>query len=235
MMSAILKRELSAYFNSAIAYIVMAVFFGFSGYFFVGTCFVGNTSSLSYTFSNIFVVILFLIPIISMKSFSEEKKQKTDQALLTSPASLLEIVMGKFLGAFILYAICCMIFFLYALVIAFFTAPDWPVIICTIIGLLLVGGALIAIDVFISALTESQVIAAVVGMAVGLLLYMMSSIISMVEVDWIAKVLEAISPLNYYTNFTYGMLDLSGVVFFLSVIALFIFFTIRVLDRKRWS
>ena len=182
-----------------------------------------------------FVVILFLIPIISMKTFSEEKKQKTDQALLTSPASLFEIVMGKFLGAFILYAICCMIFFVYALVIAFFTAPDWPVIICTTVGLLLVGGALIAIDVFISALTESQVIAAVVGMAVGLLLYMMNSIISMVEVDWISKALEAISPLNYYTNFTYGMLDLSGIVFFLSVIALFIFFTIRVLDRKRWS
>lgn len=234
-MAAILKRELSSYFNSAIAYVVMAVFFGFSGYFFVGTCFVGNVSSLSYTFSNIFVVILFLIPIISMKAFSEEKKQKTDQALLTSPASLFDIVMGKFLSAFILYAICCMMFFVYGLVIAFFTTPDWPVIICTTIGLLLVGAMLISIDVFISALTESQVIAAVVGMAVGLLIYMMSTIISMVQIEWISKVLEAISPLNYYVNFTYGMLDLSGIVFFVSVTALFIFFTIRVLDRKRWS
>ena len=234
-MAAILKRELSSYFNSAIAYIVMAVFFGFSGYFFVGTCFVGNVSSLSYTFSNIFVVILFLIPIISMKTFSEEKKQKTDQALLTSPVSLFSIVMGKFLGAFILYAICCLIFFLYAFIISFFTAPDWPVIICTTVGLLLVGGALIAIDIFISALTESQVIAAVVGMAVGLLIYMMSTIISMVKTEWISNLLEAVSPLNYYTDFTYGMLDLSGIVFFLSVISLFIFFTIRVLDRKRWS
>lgn len=234
-MSAILKRELSSYFNSAIAYIVMAVFFAFSGYFFVGTCFVNNMSSLSYTFSNIFVVILFIIPIISMKTFSEEKKQKTDQALLTSPASLFSIVMGKFLGAFILYALCCLIFFVYAVVISFFTAPDWPVIICTIVGLLLVGGALISIDVFISALTESQVIAAVVGMAVGLFIYMMNTIISMIDAEWLSKALEYISPLNYYTTFTYGMLDLSGIVFFLSVIALFIFFTIRVLDRKRWS
>lgn len=234
-MGAILKRELSSYFNSAIAYIVMAVFFGFSGYFFVGTCFIGNVSSLSYTFSNIFVVIIFVIPIISMKTFSEEKKQKTDQALLTSPASLLEIVLGKFLGAFILYAICCMIFFVYGIVIAFFTTPDWASIICTVIGLLLVGALLISIDVFISALTESQVIAAVVGMAAGLLIYMMSTVISMIKVDWISSVLSAISPLNYYTTFTYGMLNLSGIVFFLSVTALFIFFTIRVLDRKRWS
>lgn len=235
MMGAILKRELSSYFNSAIAYIVMAVFFGFSGYFFVGTCFVGNVSSLSYTFSNIFVVILFVIPIISMKTFSEEKKQKTDQALLTSPASLFEIVLGKFLGAFILYAICCMIFFVYGIVIAFFTTPDWASIICTVIGLLLVGALLISIDIFISALTESQVIAAVVGMAAGLLIYMMSTVISMIKIDWISSVLNAISPLNYYTTFTYGMLNLSGIVFFVSVTALFIFFTIRVLDRKRWS
>ena len=234
-MRAIFKRELSSYFNSAIAYIVMAVLFGFAGYFFVGTCFVGNVSSLSYTFSNIIMIIIFLTPILSMKTFSEEKKQKTDQALLTSPASLFDIVMGKFLGAFAVYAICCMIFFVYGLVISFFTAPDWAVIICTTIGLLFLGGAFIAIDVFISSLTESQVIAAIVGMAAGLVIYMLNTFISMIQVDWIASALKAISPTNYYMNFTYGMLDLTGIVFFLSVIALFLFFTIRSLERKRWS
>ena len=234
-MRAIFKRELSSYFNSAIAYIVMAVFFGFAGYFFVGTCFVGNVSSLSYTFSNIIMIIIFLTPILSMKTFSEQKKQKTDQALLTSPASLFDIVMGKFLGAFAVYAICCMIFFVYGLVISFFTAPDWAVIICTTIGLLFLGGAFIAIDVFISSLTESQVIAAIVGMAAGLVIYMLNTFISMIQVDWIASALKAISPTNYYMNFTYGMLDLTGIVFFLSVIALFLFFTIRSLERKRWS
>ncbi len=235
-MGAILKRELGSYFNSAIAYIVMAVFFGFSGYFFVGTCFLSNTSSLSYTFSNIFVIIVFLTPIIAMKTFSEEKRQRTDQALFTSPASLLEIVLGKFLGAFILYAICCLIFFVFGLVIQMFTPADWAVIICTTIGILLVGGALIAIDIFISALTESQVIAAVIGMAAGLLTYMMSTIISMVgDVEWLSSALSAISFTGYYQNFTYGILDLTGIVFFLSVIALFLFFTIRVFERKRWS
>lgn len=234
-MGAILKRELSSYFNSAIAYIVMAIFFAFSGFFFVGTCFEYNLSSLSYTFSNVFVIILFIIPIISMKSFSEEKKQKTDQALLTSPVRLFDIVMGKFLGAYILYALCCMIFVVYAIVISFFTTPDWPVILCTLLGLLLVGGALVAIDVFISSLTESQVIAAVVGMAVGLLLYMMNSVISMVDLVWVSNLLEAISPFNHYVTFTYGILGLTGIVFFLSIMALFNFLTIRVLDRKRWS
>ncbi|MCH5304374.1 MAG: ABC transporter permease subunit [Ruminococcus sp.] len=235
-MGAILKRELSSYFNSAIAYIVMAMFFGFSGYFFVGTCFMMNTSSLSYTFSNIFVIVVFLTPIIAMKTFSEEKRQRTDQALFTSPASLFEIVLGKFLGAFILYAICCMIFFVFGIVIQMFTAADWAVIICTTIGILLVGSALIAIDIFISALTESQVIAAVIGMAVGLLTYMMSTIISMIgDIEWLSGALTAISFTNYYQNFTYGILDLTAIVFFLSVIALFLFFTARVFERKRWS
>lgn len=234
-MKAILKRELSSYFNSAIAYVVMAMFFGFSGWFFWGTCFLSNTSSLAPTFSNIFVIIVFITPIISMKTFSEEKRQRTDQALLTSPTSLFDIVMGKFLGAFILYAICCMIFFVYGLVITIFTPADWAVIVCTVIGLLLLGGALIAIDVFISALTESQLIAAIIGMAAGLIMYMMSSFASMINIDWVTSVINSISFTSYYSNFTYGMLDFSGIVFFLSVIALFVFLTIRVFEKKRWS
>lgn len=235
-MGAIFKRELSSYFNSAIAYIVMAVFFGFAGLFFTVTCFLSNTSSLSYVFSNMFIIIVYLTPIIAMKSFSEEKRQKTDQALLTSPASLFEIVLGKFLGAFALYAICCVIFFVFGAVIQMFTPANWAVIICTTIGILLLGGALIAIDIFISALTESQVIAAIVGIAVGFIIYMMSNFVSMLSsVEWLSAALNAISFTNYYQNFTYGILDLRDVVFFLSVIALFLFFTIRVFERKRWS
>ena len=235
-MGAIFKRELSSYFNSAIAYIVMAVFFGFSGFFFLVTCFLSNSSSLSYVFSNMFFIIVFLTPIIAMKSFSEEKRQKTDQALFTSPASLIEIVLGKFLGAFTMYAICCVIFFVYGAVIQMFTPANWAVIICTTIGILLLGGAFLAIDIFISALTESQVIAAILGIAAGLLINMMTNIVSLVSsYEWLANILNTISFTNYYQNFTYGILDLKDVVFFLSVIALFLFFTIRIFERKRWS
>ena len=235
-MGAIFKRELSSYFNSAIAYIVMAVFFGFSGFFFLVTCFLSNSSSLSYVFSNMFFIIVFLTPIIAMKSFSEEKRQKTDQALFTSPASLIEIVLGQFLGAFTMYAICCVIFFVYGAVIQMFTPANWAVIICTTIGILLLGGAFLAIDIFISALTESQVIAAILGIAAGLLINMMTNIVSLVSsYEWLANILNAISFTNYYQNFTYGILDLKDVVFFLSVIALFLFFTIRIFERKRWS
>ena len=234
-MVAILKRELSSYFNSAVAYVVMAVYFLFSGLFFSMICIENDTSSLSYVFGNMFIIILFIIPIITMKSFSEEKRQRTDQALLTSPTSLFEIVMGKFLGALILFAICSLIFVVYALVISFFTSPDWAVVLCTVLGLLLLGSALIAIDIFISVLTESMIISAVAGMGVGLLIYMLSNLSSNITVDWIATIVKKIDFLTYYTNITYGMLNLTDIIFFLSVTGLFLFFTARVLEKRRWS
>lgn len=234
-MVAILKRELSSYFNSAVAYVVMAVYFLFSGLFFSMICIENDTSSLSYVFGNMFIIILFIIPIITMKSFSEEKRQRTDQALLTSPTSLFEIVMGKFLGALILFAICSLIFVVYALVISFFTSPDWAVVLCTVLGLLLLGSALIAIDIFISVLTESMIISAVAGMGVGLLIYMLRNLSSNITVDWIATIVKKIDFLTYYTNFTYGMLNLTDIIFFLSVTGLFLFFTARVLEKRRWS
>ena len=234
-MVAILKRELSSYFNSAVAYVVMAVYFLFSGLFFSMICIENDTSSLSYVFGNMFIIILFIIPIITMKSFSVEKRQRTDQALLTSPTSLFEIVMGKFLGALILFAICSLIFVVYALVISFFTSPDWAVVLCTVLGLLLLGSALIAIDIFISVLTESMIISAVAGMGVGLLIYMLSNLSSNITVDWIATIVKKIDFLTYYTNFTYGMLNLTDIIFFLSVTGLFLFFTARVLEKRRWS
>ena len=222
-MGAILKRELGAYFSSATAYVVMAVYFFFSGLFFNFYCISANSSSLSYVYGNMFYIILFLIPIITMKTFAEEKKQKSDQAL------------GKFLGAFCLYAICCCIFLVYAVVISFFASPEWSVILCTFIGILLLGGSLIAINVFISVMTESMVVAAVIGMGVGLVISMTNYLISLIQVDWIKNILNKINFLSYYENFTYGILSIVDVVFFLSVTALFLFFTVRVLEKRRWS
>ena len=234
-MGAILKRELGAYFSSATAYVVMAVYFFFSGLFFNFYVFTQNSTSLTYVFSNMFYIIMFLIPIITMKSFAEEKRQKSDQALLTSPCSLTEIVLGKFLGAFVMYTICTSIFLVYAVVISFFAQPQWSVILCTFLGTLLLGGSLIAINVFISVLTESQVVAAVLGMGIGLMISMMSYFVSLVSIDWIKTALEKISFMSYYENFTYGILSITDVVFFLSVIAVFLFFTVRALEKRRWS
>ena len=234
-MTAILKRELGSFFHSAIGYIVLAVFYAFAGLFFYLYCLYSNSASLTNVFGNMFLIILFVVPIITMKSFSEERKQKTEQALLTSPASIFQIVMGKFLGAFVMYCICIAIFLVFALVICFFTTPQWSVVLGNFVGVLLLGAALIAIDIFISSLTESQVISAVVGVAVGLVIYMLDSLASLVTVDFIKTIISSISFLPHYTNFTNGIFSLADIVFFASVVGIFLFLTVRVFEKKRWS
>lgn len=234
-MSAIIKRELGAYFTSAIGYVVIAVFFFFAGLFFTGVCLNGDTSSMTYVISNMFVIVLFLIPILTMRLLSEDKKQKTDQALFTAPISLTKIAMGKYLSAVIVYALCLVVFVLEALVIACFTTPDWAVLLCSLLGMFLLGAALIAIGMFISSLTESQVLAAVGGMAVGLAIYMIDQIASLSSITFLNDILKKLSFTTHYQNFTIGVLNITDIVFFLSVCALFVFLTVRVFEKKRWS
>lgn len=234
-MSAIFKREFSAYFNSAIGYIVLAVFYFFSGLYFYVYCLRYDSASISNVVASMFMILLFLIPLITMRSFSEEKKQKTDQALLTAPVNLFEVVFGKFLAAFALLGICVAIFLVYTGIIAIFATPDLAVTICTLLGIMLLGGALISIDIFISSLTESQIIAAIVSIGSGLLIYMLDSISSVVSNDFFSSIVNAISFNQNYTNFTLGILNLKNIIFFISVIAIFTFLTIRVIEKKRWS
>ena len=234
-MTAIMKKELSSYFNSITGYIVLAVYWFFSGMFFYVYCLYYDSSSLSYVFSQMLMIIVFLVPLITMKSFAEEKRRKTEQALLTAPVSLFDIVFGKFLAAFILYSICTAIFAVYAVFIAIFTRPDWAVIFTTLLGMLMMGAALTAIDLFISALTESQTVAAVFAIGVGLLVYMTDSLASLVSVDIIKNILYSISFNRNLSAFTSGMISLSGVVFFLSVTGVFLFLCVRVFEKRRWS
>lgn len=234
-MAAIIRRELDAYFNNAIGFIVLAVFYFFAGLFFYVYCLYYDSSSLSYVFTQMLTIVIFLVPLITMRSFSEEKKQKTDQALLTAPVSLFGIVMGKFLAAFILYALCNAIFLLYALFIALFTAPDWVILFTTLFGMLLMGAALISIGIFLSALTESQAVAAIFAIGVGLVIYMLDSLASMIEIDFIKTILYNLSFNGHFSPFTSGIITLSGVVFFLSVTAIFLFLCMRVFEKRRWS
>ncbi len=234
-MGAIIKRELYSYFCSPVAYVVMAIFLFFSGLFFSMVCLMGDTSNLTYVFNNMFLVIVLLTPMMCMRLLSDEKRLRTDQALLTSPVSILGIVMGKFFSACILYLVCLAIYVIFGFVLSFFVTPQWSVILCNFLGLFILGCALIAIDLFLSSLTESQMIAAISGFAVGLLVYLLDNIASAVPVEFLEKAVKSMSFLSHYQNFTVGLLSIADLVFFLSVIALFIFLTVRVIEKKRWS
>ncbi|HAN43961.1 MAG TPA: ABC transporter [Ruminococcaceae bacterium] len=234
-MTAILKRELKAYFSSPIGYIYLATFYLFSGFYFFGSCLIYNYAGLESVFSALFTITIILIPILTMRLLSEDKKHKTDQALLTAPISLMSLVMGKYLAALLVFVMGISITMVFALVLAAFTVPDWAVIFGNFIGLFLMGAALISICMFISALTENQVIAAVGGFAAGFGLILIDALSSLINVEFLRKFVEGMSFMTRYNQFTVGLLDFSSIVFFLSVIAVFVFFTVRVFEKKRWA
>lgn len=234
-MGAIYRREIGAFFSSAIAYIFLGVFYFFSAFFFSMGCLYSATTDMSGVFSSMFMVILFLIPILTMRLMSEEKKQKTEQGLLTAPVSLTEIVLGKYFSAVTLYAIGIAIFLLYALILAFFGTVSWGMVVSNCVALLLLGGAFISVALFVSALTENQIVSAIAGMFSLLILYLFDSVSSVVSWEWLSNILEKLSFYTRYYEFTQGIFDLSSVLFYISVIVLFNFFTVRVFEKRRWS
>ena len=216
-------------------YVVLAVYYFFAGLFFYYYCFRMDSKDMATVFSNMFMITVLVIPIITMKSLSEEKKQKTDQALLTSPLGLGEIVIGKFLGSLVMFLCCMAIYVLFAITLSFYSAPDWSVFIGNLLGTILLGATMIAINIFISSLTESMIISAIVGVCAGLVIFFIDSIAALVSVTWISTAISSLSFVGHYQNFTTGILSVSDMVFFLSVIALFNFLTLRVLEKRRWS
>lgn len=233
-MLAVFERELKSYFASPIGYVYIAVFYVFSGLYFTNMTLRSNTTDLSYVFSGMFSICLFSIPILTMRLMSEERRNKTDQALLTAPVSLLGLTMGKYLAAVMVFVIAMLMTLVYAVVVAFFAPPDWAVIFGHFIGMLLLGAALIAIGLFISSLTENQVIAAVGGFAVSFILMLLDGVSANLQNNVLRKIVSSLSFNGHYQKFTQGMLDFADVIFFLSVCFVFIFFTIRVFERRRW-
>ncbi len=235
-MGAVFRREFKSYFTNPIGYVVLAVLFCVSGYFFYAFNLYSGQADLSGVYGGLFTVSLLAIPFLSMRSFSEEKRQKTDQALFTAPTGLTGIVLGKFLAALLLFAIAISITLIYAIIIALKVTPDWLVLIGNYLGLLLVGGVIIAIGLLISACTESQVIAALGTLAVSLLLLSVDVLASIFSsVTWISKVTKFLSLSTRYSDFTSGLIQYDNILFFLTMQALFIFLTVRVLDSKRWN
>ncbi|MBS6315287.1 MULTISPECIES: ABC transporter permease subunit [Porcipelethomonas] len=234
-MSAIFRRELGAFFTSGIAYVFLAVFYLLAGLFFYMYTLSSSTTDMSGMFSMLFAVIIFLIPILTMKSFSEEKKQKTEQGLLTAPVGLGGIVLGKYFATILMYIFGVSIVLIYALIISYFGSVDWGILFSNYLALILLGAAFIAIGMFISSLTENQVVAAVGGICSLLFLCLVDILTNYISIDFITDFLNSISFYNKYYEFTCGIFNLSSVLFYISTAVIFNFLTVRVFEKRRWS
>ena len=234
-MGAIIKRELSAYFTSPVGFVYLGAVYFLSGIFLLTGALMAGSADIRPVFSSLLSVIMFLSPVLTMRLMSEDRRRRTDQVLLTSPVSLGAIVAGKFLAAAIVYTAAVSVTLVYAAVLNFFASITWAVIFGNYIALLLAGFAFISIGQFISSLTESQAIAAIGTFAAVLGILFLEALPLIIPNPFLAAVITELSFTMRFTPITSGILSVSNLFFFISVCAVFLFLTTRVLEKRRWS
>lgn len=232
-MLAIYKKEMRTYFTSAIGYVFLVIFLAVGGGVFALTTVYSMSSSVTsfYTYMMLFSAVM--LPILTMKSFSEERKIRTEQLLLTSPISLTGMVLGKFLAAFTMFAGAISVCSLYFLFLTPYAAVKFVLLLGNLIALWLVGMTFIAIGMFVSSLTENQLAAAVGTMAILLVLLVIGILNQLIGAYWLRFVIDSISIFTRFQTFTNGYFDLASLFYYLSVTAVFLYLTVRVYDRRR--
>ncbi len=247
----ICRRELSSYFRSPIAYGVMFFFALIAGYFFYSVVGFFVQQSLQFMMqgqsipmdvtetvvrgllSNIAVIGLFMVPIITMRLFAEEKRSGTMELLITSPLHDLEIILGKWLAAVTLYAAMLGLSLLNLLTLYAYGKPDWKPMMIGYLGLLLQGCGMLAIGAFISACTKNQIVAAVGGFGVLLLLWVISWASSL-DNSTFSRVMGYLSINDHLESFSKGVLDSKDIVFYVTLTILGLFLTGRAMESIRW-
>jgi ABC-2 type transport system permease protein len=248
---AIAHKELKSYFSSPIAYIVIGLWALLYGYFFVAILqffvrqgmqmnqFQGpqamnvNQQLIRPLLQNVTILILFLMPMVTMRTYAEEKRSGTIELLLTSPLTDFQIIMGKFLGAFALYAVMLAVTLLHVGVLFIYGNPEWKPIVTAYIGLLLMGGCFISVGLLISSLTKNQIVAGMVTFGVFLMLWVITWIGSF-SGPTVDKLTQYLSIIEHYDDFGKGVLDTAHVIYYLSFIAFGLFLTAKSVDSERW-
>lgn len=287
-MTAIYKREVKSYLTSMIGYVFIFFILLLEGIYFTAYNLQGAYPIFGSTLSAIAFVFLILVPILTMKSIAEDRKQKTDQLLLTAPVSVGEVVIGKYFALITVYMIPMIIISLYPLIMMKYGTVSVPMSYTAILGFVLLGFAQISMGVFFSSITENPVIAAVITFIALFLCYMMEGIKSLIPVTamasfviymilvvvlavivynmiksiWIAgvigilgetgliavyivkssvfegsiqKALDIFNIVSHFDNFTGGILDIQGIVYFMSVIVIFLFLSVQIIVKRRWN
>lgn len=237
-MLAIFKKELKQYFLSPVGYVFIAVFMAVSGFFFWSINIVFMTADMSSFFSQMTIVFIFMIPFLTMRLIAEEKSAGTDKLIFTVPLSTLQIVIGKAFAAFAVFAITilCMLVYPVTLTLYYDGALAWGVIFSNYIGFFLMGSSYIAIGLFISSLTENQIISAVVTFAVLLVLYLIQIFSDLFASNTVKYIINALSiNVRYNKDFAVGIINLPTIVYYLSIISIFIFLTCRRLELRKIS
>jgi len=228
------KREIKSYFNSPVAYIVVTVFMLIAGFLYWRQLFLEKQIELRYYFGLTPLIFTFILPAITMRLISEEKGSGTLEMLITMPVRDWEVVLGKFLaGMAMLSAIVGMTMF-YGVTLALLGPVDKGPLVTGYLGLLLMGGAYIAIGVMASALTRNQIVAFILAFAISFALFIFGQIVSYMP-DWLAPVLSFLSTGNHFESMSRGVVDSRDVVYYLSVMVVSLVIATASLESRKWK
>lgn len=230
----IFKRELKAYFNSPIAYIVITVFLLISGWFSSASLFLVNQATLRGAFGIIPLILVFFVPAITMRLISEERKSGTIELLVTMPVKDLDIILGKFLAALALLAVAILLTLTYATAVSVLGDLDPGPVIGGYLGLLLMGAAYLSIGVFASSLTENQIVAFIIGFLVVFALFMIDQILMFVPAS-LVSFFEYLSIDYHFANISRGVIDTRDLVYYLSVTFFALLLATRSLESRKWG
>lgn len=234
-MVAIWKREVQSYFLSPLAYIFIGAFMIVAGIMFSMNNIDYRSVSFNSTLSSMTFVFMLLVPLLTMKLLSEDRKSKTDQLLLTAPLSIFSIVLGKYLAAVTVFVITLILSFIFPIILSIFGMPAFGEIITGYIGFFFLGCSLIAVGVFVSSITENQVISALVTFFVLLIMWIGNGALSLVPVKAIADVLDWFLVYSRINSFTLGLFSITPIIYFISFSFVFLFLAVRSIEKRRWS
>jgi ABC-2 type transport system permease protein len=249
---AIANKELRSYFASPIAYIVIGLFSLLYGWFFynilryfisqsmqMGQFGMGpqtmnvNQMVLRPLLQNVTILVLFVMPMVTMRTYAEEKRSGTIELLLTSPLTDLQIIVGKFLGALSLYAVMLLVSLIPIVMLFAYGSPEWRPIVTAYLGLLLLGGCFISLGLLISSMTTNQVVAGMITFAVFLLLWVITWIGSF-SGPTVNSLTSYLSIIEHFDDFGKGVIDTTHLIYYVSFISFGLFLTAKSVDSERW-
>ncbi len=234
-MSAVFQRELMDYFRTPLGYVFVGAFLFLSGIMFTVDNILKLNAEFNTTLNDCIYVFMLTAPLLTMRLISEEKKTRRDQLLLTSGLSLFSIVFGKYLAALCVFAAALLFTGVYPVILFALGSPALLLILNGYLGFFLIGAAFIAVGVFVSTLTENQLSAAVGTYGILLLFLTLDLLIAQVRISWLSAVLQWFSIFRRFSPYQYGSFSVSSAVYYLLFICVFLFLSIMVMERRRWS
>lgn len=233
---AIIIKELKNYFNSPLAYIFISIFLVIGSWLFFTNFFLQNQANLRVYFAFLPWIFLFLIPAITMRLWAEEKKLNTTEILFTWPIKDYQAVLGKFLASLIFLAITLTASISIPITISFLGELDWGIVIASYLGALFLGAAFLAIGLFVSSLTDNQIIAFIIAIAISFLAFIVGeNLVLYVVPDALVSLFQFLGLGAHFNSISRGVLDSRDIIYYLSIIGFFLYLNIRQIENRKWK